>query len=224
MSKRNWFLVGPTFILAIGRVACGLTTTSELIRLKTFPAFTAKYKTVFTLGLTFSSAVDVIITFGMCFYLQGSRRGFGTMDDVIDSIIIYTINNGTLTCISTIVSLICWLTMPHNLIFMALHFAIAKMYANSLFATLNMRRSFRERAVPAKETVEPMPVLFPDSFNRNQQGEQTRGGSLDFTTDQLETKRLHITVEQTVQYDGQRESGPSPKNTDGSFELKEAPV
>jgi hypothetical protein len=215
-----------------------------LIRLKTFPAFTAKYKTVFTLGLTFSSAVDVIITFGMCFYLQGSRRGFGTMDDVIDSIIIYTINNGTLTCISTIVSLICWLTMPHNLIFMALHFAIAKMYANSLFATLNMRRSFRGRAVPPKETVEPMPVLFPDSFNRNQQGEQTRGGSLDFTTDQLETKRvrsltliserrdltttsclqLHITVEQTVQYDGQRESGPSPKNTDGSFELKEAPV
>jgi len=73
-------------------------------------------QTVFTLGLTLSSAVDMIITFGMCFYLQESRRGFGTwvsftdfapyttptrlqprMDEVLDSIIIYTINNGTLT-------------------------------------------------------------------------------------------------------------------------------
>ena len=43
-----------------------------------------------------------------------------------------------------------------------------------IISSLNMRRSFRGRAVPPKETVEPMPVLFPDSFNRNQQGEQTR--------------------------------------------------
>jgi hypothetical protein len=33
---------------------------------------------MFTLGLALSSAVDVVITFGMCFYLQENRRGFGT--------------------------------------------------------------------------------------------------------------------------------------------------
>lgn len=30
-----------------------------------------------------------------------------------------------------------------------------------------MRRKFRERAAPPKETANPMPVLFPDSFNRS---------------------------------------------------------
>jgi hypothetical protein len=33
---------------------------------------------VFTLGLVFSSAADVALTFGMCFYLQENRRGLGT--------------------------------------------------------------------------------------------------------------------------------------------------
>ncbi|KAH9986354.1 hypothetical protein BJV74DRAFT_540382 [Russula compacta] len=202
LSKSNWFIIGPTFIMVIGRVSCALLTTTELIRLQTFPAYTAKYKSVFTLGLAFSSAVDVVITFGMCFYLQESRRGFGTMDDVIDAIIVYTINNGTLTCISTIISMICWLTMPHNLIFMALHFVIAKMYANSLFGTLNMRQSFRGRTVPPQENGNPMPVLFPDSFNRNNRSQQNHAPSLDFT-EGVETKasrRQYSTTTPTRQY------------------------
>ena len=33
---------------------------------------------MFTLGLALSSVIDVVITFGMCFYLQENRRGFGT--------------------------------------------------------------------------------------------------------------------------------------------------
>jgi hypothetical protein len=170
---------------------------------------------LFTLGLAISSAVDVVITFGMCFYLQESRRGFGTMNDVIDSIIVYTINNGTLTCLSTIVSMIFWLTMKKNLVFMALHFVIAKMYANSLFATLNMRRKFRERAVPPKETANPMPVLFPDSFNRGNLNRQNHIGSIDLD-DGIDTKGLHITVEKTVEYDldDDRGSGPSSDPND----------
>ncbi|KAI0298876.1 hypothetical protein BC826DRAFT_997106 [Russula brevipes] len=211
LSKYNWFIIGPTLLMAVGRVVCGLITTTELIRYRTFPAFTARYKSVWALGLSFSSVVDIVITFGMCFYLQESRRGFGTMDELIDEIIIYTINNGTITCVATVVSTICWLVMPHNLIFMALHFPIAKMYANSLLATLNMRREFRGRAAPPKENGNPLPVLFPDSYNRNNIADQRiRGGSIEFT-DVTDTKGLHITVEKTVQYDVEddRASGPS---------------
>lgn len=37
-----------------------------------------------------------------------------------------------------------------------------------------MRESFRVRAVPPKENANPMPVLFPDSFNRNNHNGQIR--------------------------------------------------
>jgi hypothetical protein len=203
LSNNNWFIIGPTTVLAIARVVSAIVTSAFLIHLKTFPAFTAKYSYMFTLGLAISSVVDVVITFGMCFYLQENRRGFGTMDEVLDSIIIYTINNGTLTCLSTIASMIFWLTLRKNLVFMALHFIIAKMYANSLLATLNMRRKFRGRAVPQKETaMNPTPVRFPDSYDQSDRIRQNHIGSIDFDDATMaDTKGLHITVEKTVQYD-----------------------
>jgi len=104
---------------------------------------------------------------------------------------------------------------------MALHFAIAKMYANSLFGTLNMRKSFRGRAHPPKEPVNQMPVLLPDSFNRNNR----RGGipteTFEFT-DAIDTKGLQITVQQTVQCDEDRksESGPSSAPNSPDFDEK----
>ncbi|KAH9960387.1 hypothetical protein BC827DRAFT_1268111 [Russula dissimulans] len=205
VSKNNWFIFGPTLFLMFGRVACGFTTTAELIRLKNFPAYTHHY--------TISSVVDMVITFGMCFYLQESRRGFGTMDEVIDSIIVYTINNGTLTCISTIVSMIFWLCRGKTLIFMALHFAIAKMYANSLLATLNMRKKFRGHVAPPKENANAMPVLFPDSFNRNSRNRQIPTDTFDFP-EGVDSKGLHVTVEKTVDYDVKDpESDPSPSSS-----------
>ncbi|KAI9447667.1 hypothetical protein H4582DRAFT_15103 [Lactarius indigo] len=230
LSNNNWYIVGPLLLLVVGRVASGLVTTVELARLQNFPAFTAKYKPVFTLGLAFSSVADVIITFGMCFYLQESRQGLGTMDKVIGSIIIYTVNNGAITCVSTIVSMICWLTMPHNLIFMALHFAIGKMYANSLLATLNTRQALRGRAVHFKEAAgHPLPVLLPSSGSHPirsplppdgtigfAEGVETKGMELTYSPQDAETSskqgvQLHITVEKTVQYDtDDGASGPPP--------------
>jgi len=222
-------MVGPLLLLVVGRVACGSVTTVELARLQNFPVFMHTYKPVFTLGLTFSSLADVIITFGMCFYLQESRHGLGTLDDVISSIIIYTVNHGALTCVSTIVSMICFLTMPKNLIFMALHFAISKMYALSLLATLNSRQTLRGRTVQFREEARrPMPVHLPSAYS-NTRGPLVTDGAIDFT-DSEDNKamqlpyshqerdaesssargvQLHITVEKTVQYDNNGLSGPS---------------
>ena len=70
------------------------------------------------------------------------------MDKIIDALTAYTIENGMLTCVTTVVALVCvrpvlplqhgcagreahvlaaqWLSMPTNLIFLGLHFAISK--------------------------------------------------------------------------------------------------
>ncbi|THH08524.1 hypothetical protein EW146_g8962 [Bondarzewia mesenterica] len=171
-----------------------------------------------------------------------SRTGFGSMDHVIDLIMLYTFNNGALTCLTTVVCMICvstyvllpshliqlsptrasthpqFLTMPRNHIWLGLYFAISKLYANSLLATLNSRRSLRGRSQHSEGVGDhPLPVLFPSSFSRGggvrsalgnhhhvDIGSRFRptvseGSPID--DDDPVTTKVHISVEKTVQYD-----------------------
>ncbi|EIM83197.1 uncharacterized protein STEHIDRAFT_159793 [Stereum hirsutum FP-91666 SS1] len=119
----------------------GGISTHDMIRWKSFDTFVDHLAWCFTLGLSLSSATDIIITLSMCFYLQTSRTGFQTLDHIINMIMIYTVNNGAITCVATVLSLIFWLKMPYNRIFFGMHFSITKLYALSLLSTLNTRKS-----------------------------------------------------------------------------------
>ncbi|XP_006459695.1 hypothetical protein AGABI2DRAFT_116655 [Agaricus bisporus var. bisporus H97] len=71
---------------------------------------------------------------------------------LVDSTTIYALENGALTCFTTTASLICWLAMPKNLVFLGLHFVIGKLYANSLLASLNIRRELEDLRWRAQNT------------------------------------------------------------------------
>jgi predicted DNA-binding protein (UPF0278 family) len=65
-----------------------------------------------------------------------------SMNELLDSLVIYTLENGSLTSAATVASMICWVTMPQSVyarlrifqsadecpdkIFLAIHVAIAK--------------------------------------------------------------------------------------------------
>ncbi|KAI0789361.1 hypothetical protein C8Q75DRAFT_765295 [Abortiporus biennis] len=133
---RSLRLAIPIFALALGRLVAALVSTSEMIHLKSYAAFVSQCGWVFTVGLSLSAATDIFITITLLFLLRRSRTGYSTTTDhIIDSIALYTIETGMITSITTIVSLICWVSMPNNLIFLALHFTISKLYANSVLAT-----------------------------------------------------------------------------------------
>jgi hypothetical protein len=108
---------------------------------------------------------------------------------------------------------------------MALHFAIAKMYANSLLATLNMRQGLRGR--PPKER-DPGP-FFLNTYHRNKRSPPAPDPALDLTTCNMtacnDAGQLHITVEKTVDYgvEEDRKSGPSSEaDSPSPFQLKHA--
>ncbi|KAJ3482529.1 hypothetical protein NLI96_g6924 [Meripilus lineatus] len=161
-------------------------TSGQWFRLGRFSKFGADFQYLVTLGLSLAVGVDVLIAVIICWYLNRRRTGFSgyawfnilaaprlwftsiphSMDSIIDSITLYTIENGVLTCVATTVSLVAWITMPHNLIFLSMHFAICKLYANALLATLNARKTLRGRSQGSTDVSDhPMPVLFPDSYN-----------------------------------------------------------
>jgi hypothetical protein len=159
-SRHNWWNTAPILVLAVCRLAFASVTTSEMIRLGTFTRFKKEFRWVFTLGLAFSSAVDLIITVSLCYYLRSSRSSSLSMNDVIDQLILYTFENGSITCAATIISMILWLASPGNLIFMGIHFVIGKLYANSLLATLNTRETLRRgRSTASSSNDGPVPVV-----------------------------------------------------------------
>ncbi|KAJ2930320.1 hypothetical protein H1R20_g6787, partial [Candolleomyces eurysporus] len=139
LSRKNYLLTIPILILAVLRLASASVTTGEMIALGSFTEFKQKFTWIFTLGLALSTAVDILITGCLFILLQTNRSSSrllnSNLNALIDSLIMYSFETGFMTCAATIVAMILWIVMPHNLIFMGLHFVIGKFYANSYLVT-----------------------------------------------------------------------------------------
>jgi hypothetical protein len=166
-SRKNWYLTGPILLLAFVRLIAQTTSTGEMLADKQYSVFNHFYPGwIFTLGLVLSSVVDILITASLCYLLRKIKLEMGstsTMIQVIDALTLYTLENGFLTCVMATATLICWLSMKTNLAFLGLHFIIAKLYANSVLASLNTRKELRDMQPRISLWGDPYPsVLSPD--------------------------------------------------------------
>ncbi|EPS94690.1 hypothetical protein FOMPIDRAFT_1026104 [Fomitopsis schrenkii] len=197
-SKGNYFICVPMAIIALCRVGSACTTAGEIIRLESFHAFYRHYRWLFTLGLTLSTALDIMITSGLCIFLRRSRStgngNSGRLDHILDSMTLYTVETGLVTCIATAVSLILWLAKPHALVYLGLHFAISKLYANSFLASMNARKLLRAQYASQSTTSGSgaVPPVFTNRHTRNSAQHDT----LDLTG-----PKVQIAVDKMVEYD-----------------------
>ncbi|KAF7347228.1 hypothetical protein MVEN_01477700 [Mycena venus] len=200
LSKKNWFMTLPVLALTLLRLAAASVSTWEMLRYRSFDMFRLKARWIFTLGLSVSSTVDILITALLVFLFRRNKTGTGRLNHVLDKLILYGLETGSLTCLGTIITMLLWVITPKNLIFLGLHFVIAKLYANSLLVTLNTRKHIQ--AVPPTECScqrrDPGPVLFLEPRIQKTSGQYLDGPSTKVPPD------LQITVQtQTnVQYDG----------------------
>ncbi|KAF7312435.1 hypothetical protein MIND_00257000 [Mycena indigotica] len=199
LSKGNWYMAGPVVFFAFLRLVAATASTVEMFHYQSFRVFVARVRWVFTLGLSFSSSVDILITALFLYLFRGSRRPEGShLNKVLDQLALYAFETGSLTCIGTVVSMICWVTMNRsNLVFLGLHFAIGKLYAISLLVTLNTRESVR-RSRSTGSTADRGAVLILEArSNKNH-----RSSSPYFAAAMSQTKtEVQIAVERNVQYD-----------------------
>ncbi|KIK58016.1 hypothetical protein GYMLUDRAFT_98266 [Collybiopsis luxurians FD-317 M1] len=160
LTYRNYWVTFPITMLAVLRVVGAIGTLDDIIdssslnsndllvagaymyHLKTLSACRAKIGWLFSGGLALSCIVDILITSAMMIILKQSRARSLSMDSVIDSLIVYTLATSAVTALTTVASLICWLSMK-NLVFLGLHLVISKLYANSVLAMLNYRPLLR---------------------------------------------------------------------------------
>lgn len=145
LTNQNYFISVPLAILASSRLAFACVAAAQMITLRLLSAFVRKYTWTFTIDLGISAIMDIVITVSLCYLLRRKQKEHpSSMDHILDSLILYTFKTGILTCIATLVVLICWLAIPTNLVFMSLYFVIIKLYSNSLLATLNTRKNLQQ--------------------------------------------------------------------------------
>ncbi|KAF9523105.1 hypothetical protein CPB83DRAFT_63888 [Crepidotus variabilis] len=169
LSHGNLYICLPLALMACGRLCFACLTTAKMIQLRSLSRFVQLYTFSFTSGLSLSSALDILITSCMCYLLARNQKANSSMNHVLDKLMLYTFENGSLTCAATLASLICWLTNKSNLIFMGLHFVISKFYANSFYATLNARKDIQRpthRSNQSSSTERDHAVVFPDNFRK----------------------------------------------------------
>ncbi|KAG2052735.1 hypothetical protein BDR06DRAFT_957439 [Suillus hirtellus] len=189
LTHNDWRISGPITVFAFLRLVAALVSTVEMIELQTMTAFRHKVEWVFTMGLILSCVVDILVTAGLCFTLR-RNRSYSNMNRVINTIVLYTLENNALTSVAIIISMICWVTMD-NLIFLGVHFVLSKLYANSLLATLNSRKQLQEeRSRGLGVLSNELPVAFPSRYQSKYSKRLDPGN------------KLEINVERTIEYEG----------------------
>ncbi|KAI1785107.1 hypothetical protein LXA43DRAFT_1039677 [Ganoderma leucocontextum] len=117
-----------------------IAATTEAFIIPTFGGFTHVTWLVST-GSTMAVTSDVIITTMLIFALRRSRTGVKRTDSMLDVMIMYSINTGLLTGVFNLLSLLFAFIRPGNLIYIGFAVPGTKMYANTLMAAVNSRRS-----------------------------------------------------------------------------------
>ncbi|KAF7361480.1 hypothetical protein MSAN_01181300 [Mycena sanguinolenta] len=171
MSKSNWCITGPLVLHVMsdedrfGNIRsysnarhvpfgnfnaadCPDPPSSLLAKTKTYSSIHARLRIPEVASWTVSGITDIVISLARYYYLRDFKQGYMTTQEMVDAVVIFTINDGLLTCATVIALIACFLGMRQNFVWIGLFFLLAKLFSHSVLATLNLRNWFRHRHRP----------------------------------------------------------------------------
>lgn len=166
LGNRNWFLPVIILVLSALRLTFGCVVTARMFQIKVLARLPDAMSAYVGTGMGAGSLADCIITASLVYFLRTHRTGFSShTDSLLDKLTYWTVNCGLLPSIVGIAVIICFIIMPDNMIYLALHLLLSKLYANALLATLNFRKAHRGRGVTDDESSIPLSSMRagPDS-------------------------------------------------------------
>ncbi|KAJ7617239.1 hypothetical protein FB45DRAFT_933706, partial [Roridomyces roridus] len=145
LSNGNWILCSVIILLSLLFFVFELVAVVRMFQLQELALF-YKFEWISSVGLACASTADALIAVSLCWYLMKTRTGIQTRtNSIVTRLMLYAINTGLLTSVVVLMDMICFLTMPDNLIHLSFNIMAGKLYSNSLLATLNFRDSIRKR-------------------------------------------------------------------------------
>ncbi|KAJ7119042.1 hypothetical protein C8R44DRAFT_673363 [Mycena epipterygia] len=107
-------------------------------------AFEVQRAWIFYIIWITSTVNDLIIAAALVYWLYRQRMNAHTRTlALVDTLIKWTIETGVITSTASILTLILYVTMKDNFIWVAFYTVISRLYANSLLASLNSRVALR---------------------------------------------------------------------------------
>ncbi|KAJ6479211.1 hypothetical protein C8R47DRAFT_1219140 [Mycena vitilis] len=97
LSHRNWYMTGPAIALTCSRLVFASITTFRMLDYQSFEMLQLRARCIFTLGLAVSSAVDILIASLLVYLFRWSRTEAGGINHVLDKLILYGLESGSLT-------------------------------------------------------------------------------------------------------------------------------
>ncbi|KAA1465967.1 hypothetical protein DENSPDRAFT_4150 [Dentipellis sp. KUC8613] len=143
LSKGKLWLTIPVIVCAIAQFLVTVIYTAKGLKLTGFDELTDIQGLSISINGT-TVATDISIAAILCGLLHGSRTGFRRTDNMINKLMIFSVNTGLLTSIDAVCSLAFVVAFPHKLIYVCFFFCLGRLYSNSLLGTLNFRKVFRE--------------------------------------------------------------------------------
>ncbi|KAI0763291.1 hypothetical protein BD413DRAFT_210719 [Trametes elegans] len=166
LGNGHFFPVSIIALLLLAEIGFSLAATIESFVQVTFEKFFPLQWLIWAV-LAAALLIDIVATSILTYYLRKSRTGFKRTDSMVDVLMVYAINTGLSTSLLTFAALICAIVAPHTLIWAALTVVGTKMYANSLLAVLNSRRSLIDKGLEGFETGSfGMKVIDPRAVDR----------------------------------------------------------
>ncbi|KAF8889155.1 hypothetical protein CPB84DRAFT_1826632 [Gymnopilus junonius] len=144
LSHNNYFVAVPLAMLSCVRLCFAFLTTIKMIQLHSISRFAQLYTWAFSTGLALCSVLDILFAGCLCYYLGQNIKKDSSMNDILETLMLYAFENGFLNCLASLGTLVCWLVMPQNLVFLGIHFAISKLYANSVMTVINARKDLKQ--------------------------------------------------------------------------------
>ncbi|KAF7306236.1 hypothetical protein MIND_00414200 [Mycena indigotica] len=134
-------------LLSVARFALGMTIFGVGFRIASLSEYVAKWDKLALAIWSLSAAEDVLITATLVFLLWRQRAQDSTTGQtaiLLDKIIMWTIETGLLTSTFSLAMLVCFHLMSNNFVWIAMFTIEARLFANSLFASLNSRTVLRQ--------------------------------------------------------------------------------
>ncbi|KAL1944346.1 hypothetical protein VTO73DRAFT_3531 [Trametes versicolor] len=142
-TRGNKTLVVSIVLLAVASLGLGSEATIRIFVDSTAESLaTKKVRIIGGFAQGTAAICDVMITWGLCYYLDARRSKINSTNTIIDRLMLYAIQRGALTSITQIFFLITFVAFPGSA-FIPLQTATSKLYVNGLLATLNVRHTLK---------------------------------------------------------------------------------
>ncbi|KLO12204.1 hypothetical protein SCHPADRAFT_431111 [Schizopora paradoxa] len=149
------------------QVTAALVQAAQDIVIDKFPLSSKSFASE-TVWLSGSVICDLIIAFAMTYILMRKDTGFPATHALISKLVRIVVETGCLTAVTTIVTLVLFITVPDKGYYPCLTMVLAKLYSNSLLAILNSR--IRIEGVHSHPSVQMAAGSSLDFYGRNTAG------------------------------------------------------